>query len=71
MKKALKIALLVLIMLLMILGIVSAICWMADISVTLMEMIKAILIAFVAVCAIGLSYTCIMWLMENIWEDWL
>ena len=69
MRKALKIALLVLIMLLMLLGIVSAICWMADISVTLIEILKAIIIAFVAICAIGLSYTCIVWLMESIWED--
>ena len=69
MKKALKIALLVTIMLLMVLGIVSAICWMADVSVTFVEIIKAILMAFVAVYAIGISYTCIVWLMESIWED--
>lgn len=69
MKKALKIALLVLIVFLTILGIISAICWMTGAPVTLIEIIKAILIAFVAICANALGFACIVWLIESIEED--
>lgn len=68
MKKALKYVLLSILVLLMIVGVVSAICWVTDTAVTFMEIIKAVIIGACSVCVIAIGFTLIMTLIENL-ED--
>ena len=69
MKKVLKYTLLGLSLFLLLLGIIMALCWAADVDVTLGEVIKAELIAILAVCFIAVGCTCIMGIIETIKED--
>lgn len=69
MKKFLKYTLLGLYLFLFVLVVIVAICWIACIEVTFGEIIKAELIAFLAVCFIAFGFTCIVGIIERIKED--
>lgn len=69
MKKFLKYTLLVSSLFLFVLGVVVAICWAVDVYVTLGEVIRAELIAVLAVCIIALGVTGILRVIENIKVD--
>lgn len=69
MKKFLKYTLLVLFLFLLISGVIVEICWVADVDVTLGEILKAELIALLAVCFIAIGYTCIVGIIESIKDE--
>lgn len=69
MKKFLKYTLLWLSLFLFVTGIVVAICWVANVDVTLGEILKAELIAILAVAFIGFGCTCIVGIIESIEEE--
>ena len=73
MKKFLKYTLLGLYLFLFVLVVAVAICWIACVDVTFGEIIRGIikaeLIAFLAVCFIAFGFTCIVGIIERIKED--
>ena len=69
MRKFLKYTLLGLSLFLFVLGVVVAICWIAGVDVTLGEILKAELIAILAVCIIAFGFTGILGIIESINED--
>ena len=69
MKKALKYALLVLIIFLFISVIIKATCWIAEVEVTIGEVIKAELIAIFVVCCLVSGCAIIVGIIESILKD--
>lgn len=69
MKKFLKYTSLWLFLFLFVSGVIVAICWAADVDVTLGEILKAEMIAILAVCFFAVGCTCIVGIIESIKED--